>query len=89
MQPDIISHPLPVRWGVLSVANIGVKRVIPAIIASSNGVLVAVASRNLHRARELLALKPQVRIYGAYQSLLDDPEIEAVYIPLPTQQIRE
>jgi D-xylose 1-dehydrogenase (NADP+, D-xylono-1,5-lactone-forming) len=83
MQPDIISHSAPVRWGVLSVANIGVKRVIPAMLASSNGLLVAVASRNLHRARELLAHIPYVRIYAAYESLLDDPEIEAVYIPLP------
>src|SRR3989442_536648 len=40
MQPDIISHPAPVRWGVLSVANIGVKRVIPALIASSNGAFM-------------------------------------------------
>ena len=83
MQPDIISHPEPVRWGVLSVANIGVKRVVPAILSSSNGHLMAVASRNPHRARELFAHIPQVRIYGAYESLLEDPEIEAVYIPLP------
>ena len=55
MQPDIISHPEPVRWGVLSVANIGVKRVVPAILTSSNGHLMAVASRNPHRARELFA----------------------------------
>ena len=89
MQPDIFSHPEPVRWGVLSVANIGVKRVIPAILASANGQLVAVASSNLHRARELLAHIPQVRIYGAYESLLEDPEIEAVYIPLPNSMHAE
>jgi D-xylose 1-dehydrogenase (NADP+, D-xylono-1,5-lactone-forming) len=83
MQSDIISHSTPVRWGVISAANIGYKRVIPAILASSNGQLLAVASRNPHRARELFAHIPQVRIYGAYESLLDDPEIEAVYIPLP------
>ena len=89
MQPDIISHPEPVRWGVLSVANIGVKRVVPAILASSNGQLMAVASRNPHRARELFAHIPQVRIYGAYESLLEDPEIEAVYIPLPNSMHAE
>ncbi len=83
MQPNIFTHPAPVRWGVLSVANIGVKYVIPSILASSNGQLAAVASRNLHRAQELFAHIPQVRIYGAYESLLEDPEIEAVYIPLP------
>jgi predicted dehydrogenase len=83
MQPNMITHPEPVRWGVLSVANIGVKRVVPALLASSNGQLVAVASRHPQRARELYAHVPQVRIYGAYESLLEDPEIEAVYIPLP------
>ena len=83
MQPEIIFHPEPVRWGMLSVANIGVKHVVPAILASTNGLLMAVASRNPHRARELFAHIPQVRIYGAYNRLLDDPEIEAVYIPLP------
>jgi xylose dehydrogenase (NAD/NADP) len=83
MQPEIIFHPEPVRWGMLSVANIGVKHVVPAILASSNGLLMAVASRNPHRARELFAHIPKVRVYGAYESLLDDPEIEAVYIPLP------
>ncbi|HEX9131541.1 MAG TPA: Gfo/Idh/MocA family oxidoreductase [Ktedonobacteraceae bacterium] len=89
MQSDIFSHPEPVRWGVLSVANIGVKRVIPAMLASSNGQLVAVASSNLHRARELLAHIPQLRIYGAYESLIEDPEIEAVYIPLPNSMHAE
>ena len=89
MQPDIISHPTQVRWGVLSVANIGVKHVIPAILASSNGQLAAVASRNLQRVGELLAHIPQVRIYGAYESLLEDPEIEVVYIPLPNSMHAE
>jgi predicted dehydrogenase len=89
MQTEIISHPDPIRWGVLSVANIGVKRVVPAILASSNGQLMAIASRNPHRASELFSHIPQVRIYGAYESLLDDPEIEAVYIPLPNSMHAE
>ncbi len=89
MQSDIISHPEPVRWGVLSVANIGVKCVVPAILASSNGGLIAVASRNAHRAQELFAHIPQVRIYGAYESLLEDPDLEAVYIPLPNSMHAE
>jgi xylose dehydrogenase (NAD/NADP) len=71
------------RWGVLSAANIGVKRVIPAILASTSEKLAAVASRNLHRAVELFSHLPDVRLYGDYQSLLNDPEIDAVYIPLP------
>ena len=83
MQNEIVSHSNPVRWGVLSVANIAVKRVIPALSASGSEKLVAVASRNTQRARELFAQKPDLRIYETYQSLIDDPEIEAIYNPLP------
>lgn len=83
MQNNTASVTNPVRWGVLSAANIGVKRVSPAIIASDNGRLVAVGSRNAQRAREAYAFAPDVRIYGNYQSIIDDPEIEAVYNPLP------
>lgn len=73
----------PIRWGVLGVANIGVKRVIPAILASASEQLVAVASRNILRAQEKLAHLPDVRLYGDYASLLNDPEIDAIYNPLP------
>ena len=83
MQSTTAPHPNPVRWGVLSAANIGVKRVAPAIHASSNGRLVAVGSRNPQRAREAYAFAPAVRVYANYQSVLDDAEIEAIYIPLP------
>lgn len=73
----------PVRWGILSAANIGVKRVAPAIHHSANGKIAAVASRNPQRARDLFAFVPDARIYGNYESLIKDPEIEAMYIPLP------
>ena len=62
MQKEIVSHVNPVRWGVLSLANIALKRVIPALAASESDVLVAVASRNAQRARDLLAQRPDVRI---------------------------
>lgn len=83
MQSTTKPHTNPVRWGVLSAANIGVKHVAPAIHASHNGRLVAVGSRNSQRAREAYAFAPAVHVYGDYQSVLDDPEIEAIYIPLP------
>jgi D-xylose 1-dehydrogenase (NADP+, D-xylono-1,5-lactone-forming) len=83
MQNEIVSHASPVRWGVLSVANIAVRRVIPAIAVSESEKLVAVASRNPGRAREALANRPDVRIYDDYEMLLADPEIEAIYNPLP------
>ncbi len=76
-------HQTAVRWGVLGVANIGVKRVIPAMLASSSEKLVAVASRNAQRAQEKFAHLPDLRLYGDYESLLRDPEIEAIYNPLP------
>jgi xylose dehydrogenase (NAD/NADP) len=89
MQSEIISHPAPVRWGVLSVAAIGIKSIIPAILSSQSESLVAIASRNPHRARELFAHLPDVHIYTDYNSLINDPVIEAVYIPLPNSMHAE
>ena len=83
MQSNETPQHIPVRWGVLSAANIAVKRVAPAIVASSTGRLVAVGSRNPQRARELFAFAPEVIIYNDYESVINDPEIEAIYIPLP------
>src|SRR6266568_927411 len=76
-------HQNPVRWGILSAANIGVKAVAPAIVASSNGQLMAVGSRDEKRAAELYSFAPPVRIYKNYEQIFQDPEIEAVYNPLP------
>jgi D-xylose 1-dehydrogenase (NADP+, D-xylono-1,5-lactone-forming) len=83
MRSDATPSDAPVRWGVLSAANIGVKFVIPAIRASSNGRLVALASRNPQRAQEVFAQLPELRIYDDYESLVNDPDIEAIYNPLP------
>ncbi len=83
MQSNETPLHIPVRWGVLSAADIAVKRVAPAIAASSNGRLVAIGSRNPQRAEELFAFAPEVIIYGDYESVVNDPEIEAIYIPLP------
>jgi xylose dehydrogenase (NAD/NADP) len=83
MQTNSTTLQDPVRWGVLSAANIGVKRVSPAIVASSNGLLAAVASRNPQRARELYAFAPNVEFYDSYDAMIADPSIEAIYNPLP------
>ncbi len=77
------------RFGVLSTANIGRNQVNPAIRASRNAELVAVASRDPARAREFAAQGGIGRHYGSYEALLDDPEIDAVYIPLPNSMHRE
>jgi len=73
----------PIRWGIFSTANIGVKSVAPAIRASSNGKLVAIASRNPQDASKKYSFAHEARIVNDYQSIIDDPNIDAIYNPLP------
>ena len=75
--------PNPLRWGVLGAADIAVQKVIPAISASREGRVEAIASRTEDRAKATAERLGIPKSFGSYQSLLDDPEIEAVYIPLP------
>jgi len=77
------------RWGTLSTANIGRAAVNPAIQASRNGVLLAVASRDAGRADAFGEKWGIPTRYGSYQALLDDDRIEAVYNPLPNSLHRE
>ncbi len=77
------------RWGVLSTANIARAAVVPAIHASRNGRLVAVASRDAERARAFAVDAEIPRHYGSYEALLEDDGIDAVYIPLPNAMHRE
>jgi D-xylose 1-dehydrogenase (NADP+, D-xylono-1,5-lactone-forming) len=78
----------PIRWGVLGVANIALRTVIPAIQHARNAKLVAIASRTPARAAEA-AERLGVRWHGSYEALLRDPDIDAVYIPLPNALHRE
>jgi predicted dehydrogenase len=78
--------PDSVRWGVLSTARIGRTTVIPAIQSSRNGKVVAVASRDLARAREFADSMGIERAYGSYEELLADPNIDAIYNPLPNSR---
>jgi predicted dehydrogenase len=72
-----------VRWGVIGCAGIAINAVIPAIQASRNGRVVAIASRTLDKARDAAQRLGIAHAYGSYAALLDDKEIDAVYIPLP------
>lgn len=72
-----------IRWGILSTARIGRGAVIPAIRNSSNGELIAVASRDLDRAKAFAAENGIPKALGSYEALLADDEVDAVYIPLP------
>jgi predicted dehydrogenase len=73
----------PVRWGVLGVARIATQKVIPAMLRSEWSSVTAIASRDLAKARAAAGTLGISKAYGSYEELLDDPEIEAVYNPLP------
>ncbi|MBK5255058.1 MAG: Gfo/Idh/MocA family oxidoreductase [Vicinamibacteria bacterium] len=75
--------PHRLRFGVLSTARIGWTSVCPAIHASRNAELGAIASRDLGQAGDFAKEALIPRHYGSYDELLQDPEIDAVYIPLP------
>jgi predicted dehydrogenase len=72
-----------IRWGILSTANIGRKRFIPGAMASRNGEVTAIASRDLERAKQAAASLGIPRVYGSYEALLADREVDAIYNPLP------
>lgn len=72
-----------IKWGILSTARIGVNKVIPALQNSRYSEVVAIASRDIQKA-ETAAKKHHIpKFYGSYELLLEDPEIDAVYNPLP------
>jgi len=73
------------RWGVLSTANIGLKKVIPAMQRGENTTVVAIASRDLAKAKEAAGALGIPTAYGSYEELLADPNIDAIYNPLPNQ----
>ena len=72
-----------INWGVLSTAKIGLNKVIPALQACRLGRVAAIASRDETRGREAARKLGITRVHASYESLLADPEIHAVYIPLP------
>ncbi len=72
-----------VRWGVLSTADIGVRKVIPGIRKAARCEIVAIASRDGEQARVVADRLDIPTAYGSYEALLADPAVDAVYIPLP------
>src|SRR5580704_8111921 len=72
-----------IQWGILSTANIGIKRVVPAILSGERGEIAAIASRDASRAAEVAARFAIPRSYGSYEALLNDSKIDAIYNPLP------
>lgn len=74
-----------IRWGVLSTANIGVKKVIPGMQRGDLCAVTAIASRDLAKARAAADELGIEKAYGSYEELLADPDIDAIYNPLPNQ----
>ena len=72
-----------VRWGVLSTANIGTGQVIPAMQQGEYCEIAAIASRSLEKAQAAATQLGIPKAYGSYEQLLADPEIDAIYNPLP------
>ncbi|MEO7360056.1 MAG: Gfo/Idh/MocA family oxidoreductase, partial [Gemmatimonadaceae bacterium] len=73
----------PVRWGILGTANIAVRQVVPATQLSPICSVLAIASRDVQKARNAAEFLNIPRAYGSYEALIDDPDIEAIYNPLP------
>jgi predicted dehydrogenase len=71
------------RFGVLSTANIGLTKAIPGIIGATNCEVVAIASRNVAAARAAAERLGIGTAHGSYEALLADPDVDAVYLPLP------
>ena len=72
-----------VRWGILSTANIGMQKVTPAIQRSAHSEVVAIASRDLGKAQAAASQLGIPKAYGSYEEMFADPEIDAIYHPLP------
>jgi predicted dehydrogenase len=70
-------------WGILSTASIAMKKVIPGILKADGCRIVAIASRDASRARAAAAEAGITRAHESYELLLADPDVQAVYIPLP------
>jgi len=77
--------PNKVRWGVLGAAKIAIKKVIPGMQKGEWSEIAAIASRDRGKAEQAARALGIPKAYGSYEELLADPEIEAIYNPLPNQ----
>jgi|SRR5579859_1201146 len=72
-----------VRWGILSTAQFGLNQSVPAMQRGEYSTVSAIASRDLGRAKAYASKLGIPKTYGSYEALLADPEIDAIYNPLP------
>ena len=73
----------PVNWGIISASGYTLERSGPAFMRGENVNVTAVGSRDLDKARSFAEALGIPKAYGSYEAVLDDPDIEAIYIPLP------
>lgn len=73
----------PVRWGILGAAKFAREHMGPAIHAAQGAELAALATSSAEKAAGFKAFCPALKVHPSYESLLADPDIDAVYIPLP------
>jgi len=78
-RPDLA----PLRWGILGAANIAVAKVIPAMRRTAHCQVVAIASRDESKARAAADSLGIAQAYSSYEALIADPNVEAIYNPLP------
>jgi predicted dehydrogenase len=71
------------RWGILSTAKIGTRKVIPAIQKATNCEVSAISSRNYSKALTVAKELGIGKVYGSYEEMLADPSIDIIYNPLP------
>lgn len=72
-----------IKWGIISTAAIGQGALIPAIIDAVDNEVVAISSSNIEKAKDVASKFNIPKAYGSYEEMLNDPDIDAVYIPLP------
>lgn len=72
-----------VNWGILGAANFARRHMGPAIHAAGRGRLAALATSSAGKAAPFQAFAPDLRVHDSYEALLSDPDIDAVYVPLP------
>src|SRR4051812_10635843 len=80
-----MAPPPPLRWGILGCARITRRGLIPGIAKSSGSRLVALGSRDGTAAKAWSEEFAIPRAYSSYEEVIADPEVQAVYIPLPNE----
>lgn len=71
------------RWGILGASKFALEHMLPAMQLAKNNMCVALATSDKLKAKPFLEINSEMNIYNNYNSLLDDPNIDAIYIPLP------